>query len=225
MSCLKSLRLMAVEWDSQSDRELDLSELWRQLCAGAWLFCDTFSTEDRHFALLRRSRLEVPRPLDLRRLRLLESVLLGTPPKVVALNARRSLSSITGSIQECIRSMGLNSRLSHATALLAMAARAYHRPEASLRSARRSELEVGGEPRFVISVTRPDLTFPVPLSTAEAAVVRGLLSGHSYAEISDARATSTRTVANQLATAFRKLGVSGRQATLQRLLSHSAQRA
>jgi DNA-binding CsgD family transcriptional regulator len=70
-------------------------------------------------------------------------------------------------------------------------------------------------------VGRPDLDFPVPLSDAEAAVVRELIAGRTHAEISDRRATSPRTVANQLATVFRKFGVSGRLAVVQQLVARS----
>jgi DNA-binding CsgD family transcriptional regulator len=75
-----------------------------------------------------------------------------------------------------------------------------------------------------VSVLRPDLSFPVPLSRAEAAVVRELVAGRSHAQISDSRATSPRTVANQLATVFKKFGVSGRGAIVHQLIQHSLER-
>jgi DNA-binding CsgD family transcriptional regulator len=78
-----------------------------------------------------------------------------------------------------------------------------------------------GKSYWVVSVQRPDLSFPVPLSRAEAAVVQGLVAGRSHAQISGLRATSRRTVANQLATAFRKFGVSGRGAVVHQLIQHS----
>ncbi len=59
--------------------------------------------------------------------------------------------------------------------------------------------------------------FPVPagsgraaLTAAEADVVAYVLAGRSNAEIAAARGTSTRTVANQIASLFRKLGVTSR---------------
>ena len=48
------------------------------------------------------------------------------------------------------------------------------------------------------------------LSEAEREVVLLVLQGHSSQQIAEARGTSARTVANQLASVFRKLGVSGR---------------
>ncbi len=49
-----------------------------------------------------------------------------------------------------------------------------------------------------------------PLSEAELAVKEALLRGESNAEIAHARGTSVRTVANQVASLFRKLGVRSR---------------
>jgi DNA-binding CsgD family transcriptional regulator len=60
-------------------------------------------------------------------------------------------------------------------------------------------------------------TFPIasesmlePLTDAEREVVVLVLSGHSSKSIAEARNTSARTVANQLASVFKKLHVSGR---------------
>ena len=120
--------------------------------------------------------------------------------------------------------MGLECKASQASVLLPMAATALLRRELANQQGRFSALEVEeDEYAVVVSALRPDLQFPVELSLAEAAVVRSLVDGHSHAQISGARARSRRTVANQLATAFRKLGVSGRRATIERLILHSAQ--
>lgn len=222
MSCtLQELRKLAIQRDSEETRPYYLGEFWQQLCRGAWIFQATFSTEQRHFAVMRATP-PLARPLDARKLQLLESVLLGKSPKVVAIESRRCLSSITTSMHDCMRSMGLSGRFSQSSVLLTLAARALYRPDSAPTLGRISELELEGEAFTVVSAQRPDLHLPVRLSLAEAEVLRRLVAGDSHAQISDARATSPRTVANQLATAFRKLGVSGRRATLERLIQHSA---
>lgn len=223
ISTPQKLRPLAIRQDVEASRPLPLGKFWQELCRGTWLFCDTFSTEERCYALLRPTTDRPALPLNPRQLQRMESVLLGTPPKVVAMESGRSLSSVTMGMQECLRRMGLNNRSAQASVLLTMAARALHRPEAAPQLGRESEVQVDGVAYRVVSALRPDLQFPVPLSLAEAAVVRSLVAGDSYAEISGQRATSPRTVANQLATAFRKLGVSGRRAALARLIQHSAQ--
>jgi DNA-binding CsgD family transcriptional regulator len=56
------------------------------------------------------------------------------------------------------------------------------------------------------------------LSDAEREVLRALLEGHTTAEIAASRGRAARTVANQVAKIFRKLGV-GSRAELTALLS------
>lgn len=62
----------------------------------------------------------------------------------------------------------------------------------------------------MFSYPLPSPALPASLSPAERAVALALLEGHSNAEIAEARGTSVRTVANQLASLFRKLGVGSR---------------
>lgn len=216
-----SLRERVVQRDAEAGVVFELRRLWEQLRAGAWVFCDTFSSPERCYGVLRAPR--SPLPLNARKLAILERMLLGTPAKAVAFESGRSLSSITAAMQDSIRAMGLDCRTSQASVLLSMAATAHFRHELSNQQGRVSRVEIEDADYTVVSALRPDLRFPVELSLAEAAVLRGLVSGNTHAEISGQRARSPRTVANQLATAFRKLGVSGRRATIGRLIEHSAQ--
>jgi DNA-binding NarL/FixJ family response regulator len=214
-----ALRELAIRRDSESVQIFELAELWLHLCDGSWQVRDTFSTDERHLAIVQVSRVSPPVPLPERKLQVLASLLLGTPPKVVAIDDKRSLSTVTAYSQDCLRVMGLAGGESRSTVLLAMSARAFLRPDTGPRQGRLVELAVGGEDCFAVSALRPDLKLPVKLSSAEAAVLRSLLAGHTYAQISGARATSPRTVANQLTTAFKKLGVSGRRATIDFLIA------
>lgn len=70
------------------------------------------------------------------------------------------------------------------------------------------------------------MRFPLPLArtgasltVAERDVVRRVLGGASNAAIARARGTSPRTVANQVASAFEKLGVSSRARLARQLAS------
>jgi len=179
-------------------------------------------TDTRYVALIEEPRVRFPQPLKACKLGVLKRVLLGEAPKAVAIELRMGLSSVAAAIQDCLLGMGIPGRLSQASVLLTMAACAAHRPQSSPTLGRLSRIEFNGEGFWVVSVVRPDLQFPVPLSEAEAAVVRELLAGRSHAQISNLRATSRRTVANQLATVFRKLGVSGRGAVVHRLIQHNS---
>jgi len=221
ISTQHALRPLAIQNDSEAGAVFELRILWEQLRCGAWVFRDTFSTHERSYAVLRSP--SAPQPPNPRKLALLERQLLGTAAKVVAIEHGRSLSSITAATQDSLRAMGLGCKSSQASVLLTMAATAELRHELANQHGRLSRVQFEQEEYAVVSALRPDLQFPVQLSLAEAAVLRSLVAGQSYAEISGERARSPRTVANQLAGAFRKLGVSGRRATLERLIQHSAQ--
>ncbi|HYP75668.1 MAG TPA: helix-turn-helix transcriptional regulator [Polyangiaceae bacterium] len=219
---LAAFRSLAAERDAALSQTFDLGRLWLELCRGTWRFRDTFSTDTRYVALIEEPRVRFPQPLKACKLGVLKRVLLGEAPKAVAIELRMGLSSVAAAIQDCLLGMGIPGRLSQASVLLTMAACAAHRPQSSPTLGRLSRIEFNGEGFWVVSVVRPDLQFPVPLSEAEAAVVRELLAGRSHAQISNLRATSRRTVANQLATVFRKLGVSGRGAVVHRLIQHNS---
>ena len=76
-------------------------------------------------------------------------------------------------------------------------------------------------PRDLVALESDDgelavLSFTLPgdgsanLSSAESYVLRHILAGRSNAEIARLRGCSTRTIANQVASLFRKLGVRSR---------------
>lgn len=69
----------------------------------------------------------------------------------------------------------------------------------------------GGEHLAILSFSaRGGADLPASLSDAERAVIELLIEGLSYKQIGERRKRSARTVANQIASAFRKLGVRSR---------------
>ncbi len=77
---------------------------------------------------------------------------------------------------------------------------------------------VGGEELLVLSFPLAPIALPPTLTEAERSVVEQVVRGASNAEIAKERGRSMRTIANQLASAYRKLGVSGRAELLARCL-------
>jgi DNA-binding NarL/FixJ family response regulator len=75
---------------------------------------------------------------------------------------------------------------------------------------RATRASVGAEKLVVFSLPLGPPALPETLSPAERAIALALLDGRSNSEIAKARRTSVRTVANQLASLFRKLGVGSR---------------
>jgi DNA-binding CsgD family transcriptional regulator len=73
-----------------------------------------------------------------------------------------------------------------------------------------TRFRVGGEELVAFSVPNRKLELPEKLSPAEREVTELMLSGLSNAEIAACRSTALRTVANQVAVIFDKLGVGSR---------------
>ncbi len=73
-----------------------------------------------------------------------------------------------------------------------------------------TRIDIGGEEVAVISFPLLPPSLPRSLSAAERTIALALLEGRSNAEIARARRTSVRTVANQVASLFQKLGVRSR---------------
>jgi DNA-binding NarL/FixJ family response regulator len=72
------------------------------------------------------------------------------------------------------------------------------------------ELEVGGEALVIVSAPLHEVEPDRALTRAERAVARDAAAGLSNAEIARRRKRAVRTVANQLASIYRKLGVASR---------------
>lgn len=80
--------------------------------------------------------------------------------------------------------------------------------------ANRSEIEIFdvkvGDDELVVMSLPSAAEAIAGLTSAEHAVARDAIAGHSNAEIARRRGSSPRTVANQLAAIYRKLGVGSR---------------
>lgn len=67
-----------------------------------------------------------------------------------------------------------------------------------------------GERYVVVGITSPSPLALAGLTASERDVARAILDGMSNRAIAEARGTATRTVANQIAALFRKLGIGSR---------------
>lgn len=140
---------------------------------------------------------------------ILEQALLCGVRKTVAVDVGLSCSSIAVILQSCFQFMGLDCLPSRIPGLVVAAAHARRHPGTPGGSFLKAPY--GREyARHTITVRRPDVALKDWLAPAEHAVIKLLIEGMSYQEIAQARHTSIRTVANQVASGFRRLGVSGR---------------
>lgn len=196
---------------ASADR-IELSALWEELVAGTCKIESWSHGPDNWSLVVSRSPAVVgPTPIALRPRdqEILEHALLCGVRKIVASEVGLSCSSIAVIMQSCFQFMGLSCLPSRIPGLVVAAAHAHHRAltqlQPSLGVERQRMLT-----RQVIRVPRPDLALASWLAPAEHAVIALLIEGQTYAEIAQARHTSIRTVANQVASGFRRLGVSGR---------------
>ena len=143
--------------------------------------------------------------------------MLGEGQKAVALALKVAPSTVTLMSGECLRAMGLACRTSRVPMPLVMTLHAAKNCT-TYREGAIAEFTLGGVAHRVVGVPLPVAGLSDLLSPAECAVTRLLIEGFQHSEMARVRATSTRTIANQLAAAFHKLKVSGRAELLCRLI-------
>ena len=195
-----------------ADEASSLSALWTELVSG---FCRIeqaeFTPQTCSVIVTRghRSAGDERAPLPARDIQILERSLLEGVRKSVAADFGLCPSSVAEILRRCFVFMGLSCWPSRIPLLIVMAAHA----KSMSPSPRAEKLVLAQNQQFLrqsISATRPDNELSASLSPAEFAVIRLLIEGRSYVEIARLRQTSRRTVANQLASAFHRLHISGR---------------
>jgi DNA-binding NarL/FixJ family response regulator len=138
--------------------------------------------------------------LSRRELAVLAAAESGVANKLVALEQSLACSTVSESLQTAIGKLGFVGRTEFLKVM------------ACLRSgvSRQGVRLVGGIELCWVLLPVQALGQELRLTTAERQVVTGVLNGRTNAAIARARRTSSRTVANQLAAVYRKLGVSSR---------------
>jgi DNA-binding NarL/FixJ family response regulator len=198
----------------ESQHPVDLSILWREIVGGRVTAVDSFLSERQCFLVVKSVSESGPdcgpeARLRSRKLDVLESVLMGESQKVIALRLGTCVSTVSLVLGQALKTVGLSccpSKVPLIVASMVAAARGL----ADFPSARVCELIVCGERYRIVSIVRGDLVLSSRLTRAEYATTRLLIAGKHHGEIAAERGCSVRTVANQLGSAFKKLGVSGR---------------
>lgn len=186
----------------------ELAAIWEGLISGEYKVKSWSHTKKTWSLVVYRRHVSVPSPTT-RDLKILKHALLCGNTSQVAAQARLSKSSVAIIQRSCLQFMGINCTPFRVPGLVFAAAHAHHRT--------RPTNLFPIKPKITIS--RPDLALREALTDGEYEVVKLLVEGLSYEEIAQERNTSTRTVANQVASSFRELGVSGRVDLLCKLAS------
>jgi DNA-binding NarL/FixJ family response regulator len=184
-----------------------LSRIWPELVAGRARIIASGATSAHYFLRLAPGAGEVS-SRQLRDLALLERLLLGESQKSLAFETGYSASTIATAVGSALEALGLSGgarRVSLVLPLLLHAGRGHW----STVSTRVEQLGDHENELFIVS-ERPEPSLSGLLSRGEIDVLSLLMEGKSYAQISARRATSSRTVANQIANVYKKLRVSGR---------------
>jgi DNA-binding NarL/FixJ family response regulator len=211
-------RDVAILAERVTDDRIALARVWQELRAGQCQIVDSFITEERYYLLLSPPRDGKQRlALSDRRRSLLEGVLCGQSIKALAFDFGLSQSTVFHEAKAALYQLGMECTPCRVNPLVTMLARAALDNQLS-RSAKIACFADTETMFRVVGTARPDVRLAPILSPAEFAVIRGLIEGRNYLEIAANRGTSTRTVANQLAAAFRRLGVSGRGSLLNHIV-------
>jgi DNA-binding NarL/FixJ family response regulator len=155
------------------------------------------------------------------RLEILERILSGQCQKVVGIELGFAPSTVALNARQALEAMGAPGKPSRAHPLLMLAAKAAREQDFS-RAASSSFVSGSESELLVLSVMRPERRVSGRLPRAESSVLQHLVEGRSHAEIASLRGTSERTIANQLASIFRRLSVSGRNDLMHSLFASAA---
>lgn len=212
------LRSLAQAFDEHAS-PTDARAIWHSLVQGDVEVLDAFHTVARWFLVLTPTAAAKAEGLPAQFRSLLGPLLLGQRQKVTALENGVAPSTVSLRIHRGLEQIGVCQPTRRAPAFLALLAHAGAGLEVPVP--RGSEFVHASRVCHSISVERPELHLAKKLPQAEYAVLCGLVEGRSYAEIATARRTSMRTVANQVASVFHRLGVSGRNELISFLVTHS----
>jgi DNA-binding NarL/FixJ family response regulator len=212
----RAIRVAAETMDANGSGEIEAATLWGQLARGECYVVEELFTGSRCYLVLAYRADEAVRPIEGRRLDILQAVLRGLPQTNVAIDFDLAPSTVALNSKLGLVNLGVAGKPSRVHPLLMLAARAASEPSVAVVSC--ASFAVADRPLRVIGARRPDRHLAKILPAAELAVIRRLVEGTSYAEIAAERGTSTRTIANQITAVFRRLHVSGRNELLHRLL-------
>lgn len=202
---------------SAAPKFLPLSRVWAAIRSEAASIVSVEQTGERIYVTLERRapRGATPR-LVLRRLEVLERLLLGASGKELAYELDVSISTIATDRVKACRTLGLDASLTGKHMFLVMAVHAAFGFIDTVAQVHESNAR-----RTILSIERPERHVASRVTRAELEVLIDIGQGFTHATIAQRRGRSARTIANQLASIFHKLRVSGRGALLALLARES----
>lgn len=186
------------------DDPLQAMELWQGLIDGRWSLLDVIDTDGRKFTVLKENPLEVRSHTSLSERERQVAFLVGRGHhvKLVAYELGLSASTVRSQLRSALRKLNLEDR----SALCRLVA-----DISTPKGATRVE-DLG-----VLALAEAPLRVPESLTDAEREVAQMVYRGMSNGDIAVRRGTAPTTVANQLASIYRKLDISSRDEMMQHL--------
>lgn len=175
---------------------------WNELTGGGYVLLDHVDTDQRRYVVaykLGSSMRRRAHGLNERERTVLERILLGARNKTIASELGISSAHVSGLSQRALDKLGVRTAAELAGVL---------RARASLVL---GELDVGGEPLIALGYRDRTADALASLTRTERQIARAVLDGQSQREIALERGVSERTIASQVASIYRKLGISGRR--------------
>lgn len=189
-------------------------ELWSDLLNGRFMVIDSFVQVDSAYLVLQASI--TPVPLPGRFCHALDYMLIHGGQKAMCIDFGLATATVAMTCKQSLAAIGvqaLPSKVPMALKLLALGASGRSRSGLLHQAI----IRMKGIEYLALSAQTMGNSVLSMLSPAQQVVVHLRAEGRSHAEIAAFRRTSRRTVANQLADAFHRLGVSGRSGLLEYL--------
>jgi DNA-binding NarL/FixJ family response regulator len=183
---------------------------WQGLIEGRWSLVDHFDSDGKRFILAVKNDPEHPDPrgLTAQERQVATFLGLGQSTKSIAYTLGIAEAAVSAHVSRAKHKVGLRSRAELAT---------FFEP-AGVR-ARLAEAVIGGERVLVGTYPPSNADAAAQLTPTERDVVAHLMCGSTNQDIAIRRGTSSRTIANQIQSIFRKLGVQSRVELALRLQS------
>jgi DNA-binding NarL/FixJ family response regulator len=201
-------------------RPTDLASVWSSLINGNEVVSGCFFTDTRCGLVLaaRNSRTAARAgPVTESQRLVVEQVLRGVCQGAIAIELGVAPSTVALRAKKGLARLGVHTRPLQAHPLLMLAASVATIPASTPHATE----EPGIAQTRVIAVPRPELCLSRTMPRAQFETIALLVEGRTYASIAQRRRTATRTTANQLASAFHTLRVSGRLQLIHRLFALS----
>ncbi len=190
------------------DGDYPLYDVWSHLTQGQWQAVDAVCREATCYLIVRHQR-ELSLPVRQQRLRVLERMLHGYGQKILAMDLGVACSTVAATAKQALAAMGFDCLPSRVPLALVLVAQASD-DEARSQTGKICSFTHDGGDYYILGLERPDRHLERLLPPAEVEVMKARIEGQSHQLIARVRRTSQRTIANQLASACRRLGVSGR---------------